>query len=239
MLKSLEVQLSTGLYLFLYTFSLSFHLPFTHILLTSSGGSCCHWLSPGEVTHIYDPWYFLTSDRWQDDKYKRCQRRVTDTREGPKLCLKISSRSSLLSLQAAHLKGAAANLSAASLIHCLASPIRGPGLCQHVAKQPCLGLSTKISATKASGLTFPFLHTGKLAFSYHTGLSCSKNSAADDVSVGCVFILLLQRYKQKAFTQLFSCSKPVKPWVGFWCGCHSLSVWPAKDHPYTFGSCAA
>lgn len=74
------------------------------------------WLSPGEFTHSYAAQYFLISDRWQNNKYKRCQRRVTGTREWSKPCLRISS---LLSFQAIHLEGATVNLSVASLIHCL------------------------------------------------------------------------------------------------------------------------
>lgn len=141
-------------------------------------------LSPGEFTHSYDPQYFLTSDRQQDNKYKRCQRRVTGTREEPKLCLRVSS---FLSLQAMHLKGATVNLSATSLIHCLTSPIRGPRFCQSVAKQPCLGLNTKIGAAKASWLTEVPLFTGNLAFSYLAGLHCPKNfAAAAVVWMGCV-----------------------------------------------------
>lgn len=86
-----------------------------------------------------------------------------------------------------HLKGATVNLSVASLIHCLMSAIRGARLCQSVAKQPCLGLNTKIGATKASWLTeVPFLHTGNLAFSYHAGLHGPKTFAAAKLWMGCV-----------------------------------------------------
>lgn len=136
-------------------------------------------MSPEEFTHSCRPQVFLTSDRQQNNKYNRRKRRATGAREGPKLCPRISS---LLLLQSMHLKGATVNLSVASLIHCLMSPIRGPRVCQSVAKQPCLGLNTKIDATKASWLTnVPFLHTGNLAFSYHAGLHCPKTFAERDV----------------------------------------------------------
>lgn len=67
------------------------------------------------------------------------------------------------------------------------SPIRGPRLCQSIAKQHCPGQNTKIGATKASWLTeVPFLHTGNLAFSYHAGLHGPKNFATAKLWMACV-----------------------------------------------------